>query len=84
MSDVLDPSRIIPAVGRISQQIPVFSDPFSADTAVAVFNCLCCLLKKKKQQPSELFDKEAGLKTEAFLITSAPSYAKQQQEQAAS
>lgn len=68
-------------MGRISQQIPVFSDPFSADTAMAVFNCYAAFLKKK---PSELFDKEAGLKTEAFLITSAPSYAEQQQEQAAS
>lgn len=71
-------------MGRISQQIPVFSDPFSADTAMAVFNCYAAFKKKKKKTPSELFDKEAGLKTEAFLITSAPSYAKQQQEQAAS
>lgn len=84
---MLDPSRIIPAVGRKSQHITLFSDHFSADTAMAVFNCCAAFFLKKKptNKPTpELVDKEAGLKPEAFLITSAPSHAKQQQEQAAS
>lgn len=74
--------------GKNITAITAFSDHFSADTAMAGFNCYAAFKKHKKQkakqQSSELFDKESGLKTEAFLITSAPSYAQQQQQEQAS